>query len=56
MEGEQTGRQGCEQEAWDVDGDLYVWLTMYDFVDERSEEDQHPGGTLGSFVFYWGSS
>lgn len=57
MEGGQSGRQGCKQEAWDVDGGLCVWLLMPDFVGERSEGDQSPGGRDSRFfVFYWGSS
>lgn len=44
----QSGRQGCKQEVGDVDGGLCVWLIVCDFVGERSEGDQSPGGTLGS--------
>lgn len=51
MEGDQSGRQGCKQEACDVDGGLCVWLITYGFVGERSEGDQSPGGTLGSLYF-----
>lgn len=34
-----------------MDGGLCVWLIMQDFVGERSEGDQSPGGTLGSLWF-----